>query len=115
MRGIHVIIAGLGLSLGSVAVAAEQLLVFTASWCGPCQQFKQDLADNPAVLQDYVIDVIDAELARDMKKDFQVKSYPTFILVDVGPDGVLRNDRVLKRRSGYRGLGELQRWLESKR
>jgi thiol-disulfide isomerase/thioredoxin len=101
--------------LHTMSFGAEQLLVFTASWCGPCQQFKQDLQENPTELQDYELDIIDAETAIDMKKDFQVKGYPTFILVDVGPDGVVRQDRILKRRSGYRGLAELRRWLEQKR
>ena len=113
MRVIYSIIAW-GL-LMPVSFGAEQLLVFTVGWCGPCQQFKQDLTNNPEALRGYTPDVIDAEAASDMKKDFEVKSYPTFILVDVGPDGIVRNDRVLKRRTGYKGLAELQRWLERRR
>jgi thiol-disulfide isomerase/thioredoxin len=112
MRVIHSLVFWL-LAAG-ISAGAEQLLVFTAEWCGPCQQFKRDLADNPTDLQNYVIDIINAELATDMKKDFQVTGYPTFIVVEVGPDDVVRSDKVLRRRTGYRGLGELQRWLEKR-
>jgi thiol-disulfide isomerase/thioredoxin len=96
--------------IANVCGGGESLVVFSASWCGPCQQFKQDLVEDPELIAGYEIDVIDVDLLPDMAADFTVKSYPTFIVVKVDDD-ILKPENEIRREIGYTGPGKFKRWL----
>lgn len=96
---------------GAVGMAAEVLLAFTASWCGPCKQFKSDVAANPELVAGYTLDIVDVDQAKEMAKDFGVKSYPTFYVVKVEDDGVLKVSNVIKKQEGY-DPRKFKKWLE---
>lgn len=70
----------------------NRMLMFTATWCGPCQMWKRD--EKPAL--DKVgwtinysdtadIQYIDYDRQQDMVRKYRVTSWPTFIMVK--PDG----------------------------
>lgn len=98
--------------VGTVSMAGEVLLAFTAEWCGPCQQFKKDLADDPKLAEGYEVDIVDAEVVSEMARDFGVKTYPTFYVVKVADDGVLKVSNVVKKQEGYTGARKFKKWLE---
>lgn len=103
----------LGLTtLGSIGWGKEVLLVFTAEWCKPCQKFKQDLMENSHLLSAYEISTIDVDRIPDMADDFAVKTVPTFIVVKVAEDDVIKKTNVVKKEVGYTTLERFLRWLK---
>jgi thioredoxin 1 len=58
----------------------KHMLYFTAEWCNPCARtrpFAEELASDG-----YSIKFIDADSEVDMIKNFDIKSIPTFILIE---------------------------------
>jgi thioredoxin 1 len=62
----------------------KQVYYFTADWCGPCKKVRpivDELSRDQAEVKFQIIDVdSEGELAR----RFEVKSIPTFILIEDG-------------------------------
>ena len=79
----------------------NKLLVFSASWCGPCKAFKPTLLE---LEQDRLI-YIDIDEMQEIRRDYEVRSVPTVILVD--EDGV-----ELERLVGGQLLSTLQDLLD---
>lgn len=100
------------IGLGGTGIAGEMLLAFTAEWCGPCQQFKADYMRDASLTAGYTVEIIDAEKAQEMAKDFGVVSYPTFIVVKVAADDKLNKNNVVKKQSGYTGPEKFKAWLK---
>ena len=101
-----------GISLmAQVGMAGDVLLAFTAKWCRPCQQFKADLAADDQLAAGYEVDVVDVNVAQEMAADFDVGTVPTFFVVKVGPDGVIKKANAVKTQVGYNGPAKLKRWL----
>lgn len=113
MTALRVLLAICLALLGPVCAGEEVLLVFTADWCVPCQQFKADLKADPKLAGKREVNVIDINVAKDMAQDFGVKTVPTFVLVDE-KDGVIKKENELRRQTGYTGPRKLQRWLEKR-
>lgn len=88
----------------SPAIAAEQLVAITASWCGPCRQFKADLADDPSLAGGREIRVLDVDEDRAEARRYRARSLPTFVLLEDG--------REVRRTAGYTDADTLRRWLE---
>ena len=112
MSIFRMLVVGGVMGLSSVGLGSEILLVFTAKWCGPCQQFKEDLKTKPEMVGDYAVEVVDVSQAKDMAKDFDVGSVPTFIVVKVADDDVIKATNVVKRTVGYEGPKKLKAWLD---
>jgi thioredoxin 1 len=79
----------------------NKLLVFSASWCGPCKAFKPTLLE---LEQDKLV-YIDIDEMPEIRRDYEVRSVPTVILVD--EDGV-----ELERLVGGQLLSTLQELLD---
>jgi len=79
----------------------NKLLVFTASWCGPCKGLKPTLLE----LEQERLVYIDIDEMPEIRKDYNVQSVPTVILVD--EDGV-----ELERLVGGQSLSKLQELLD---
>lgn len=57
-----------------------KLLKFSASWCGPCKQLQSYIDNNPREFP-IPIEHIDVDVAKELCKEFNVRSVPTCILV----------------------------------
>jgi thioredoxin-related protein len=71
------------------AAAHKQLVLleFGAEWCGPCQRFARDATTQPALqqaLSGVAYHAVDAEKGEGLPlaKEYTVKGYPTFVLMD---------------------------------
>lgn len=73
-------------------VPPNRMLMFTATWCGPCQMWKRD--EKPALVKvgwtighsdTADIQFVDYDIDQDMVQKYGVTSWPTFIMVK--PDG----------------------------
>ncbi len=53
---------------------------FTASWCGPCQQFKPIMEGLKS--DGLPIEIIDIDSNEDLAREFLVRSVPTTIIMD---------------------------------
>ena len=83
---------------------------FEADWCGPCKMMDELVytADEVAEASRQVVCVkIDGDRSPALVKRFDVKGYPTMILLS--PDG-----KELKRVSGYVGVRQMKQFLAAK-
>ena len=85
---------------------ADDILIFTADWCGPCQQLKQDLQDNQDALVGYTWGYVDVDSEPELKAQYGVTNVPAVVVVDT-------NNKEIKRQVGYTGLDKLKKWLAS--
>jgi thioredoxin-like negative regulator of GroEL len=82
------------------------LLIFSADWCGYCQQLKKDL---PSIkdMDRYIVCIIDIEANPDFKVKMGVKSLPTSIIINQ------INNNEISRKIGYK-ISDYSRWLQRK-
>ncbi len=87
----------------ATAQAKEQkkpiLAVFSAAWCGPCQQMVHEVYPKPAVkevLKDWVAVYIDEAQDRKTLEKFKIEAFPTFILLSSQAE---EEDRVMGARA----------------
>ena len=76
---------------------------FETTWCGPCKQMDlliYTAADVVAAAKDTVAVKVDGDDHRDLVKKYEVKGYPTMLLL--GPDGA-----VLHRAVGYQSVAQM--------
>ena len=64
----------------------NKLLVFSASWCGPCKAFKPTLLE----LDQDRLEYIDIDELPEIREDYDVRSVPTVILVDEDGEELVR-------------------------
>jgi thioredoxin-like negative regulator of GroEL len=83
---------------------AKDLIVFGASWCGPCVQLKNFIKNNPKLVSEYDIQLLDIDKHTEMKKKLDIKSVPTSIIFD--DDG-----NPVSKMIGYDSASYLQ-WLK---
>ena len=91
------------LLLASASVEATELLIFTASWCGPCQAFKKDLAADPGILAGREWGFVDLDTEKELAKAYDVTTVPTFLII--------QDHKVVRRLAGYPGPEKLKKWL----
>lgn len=85
------------------------LLIFTASWCGPCQKMKKDVypsAPVQAVAGRLVWHTVDVDQRENqaLARQHGVRSIPTLVIIDA-------EGRVKARISGGRSPRDLAEWL----
>lgn len=80
--------------IGRPTVNAEapsyKILVFTATWCGPCRENKPEI--DKLKTAGYPIKIVDVDRNRDLVEKHQIKSLPTFVVLR--PDGTEGNRKV---------------------
>ena len=77
---------------------------FSATWCGPCKQFKpimQELSD-----EGYNIEFIDGDENRDLAIKYNIRSIPTTVIEEEGKEinrllGVKSKEKIIEELSWY--------------
>jgi thioredoxin 1 len=76
---------------------------FTADWCNPCKKVRPIVEEINRESFDLKFQIIDADLNIELVKKFEIKSIPTFIVVDDG--------EVLRRLTGSQTKNTLEKFL----
>jgi thioredoxin-like negative regulator of GroEL len=79
----------------------KSILYFTADWCQPCKKVKPIVEDMKK--EGFQFQMIDADYEQLLVKQFQVKSIPTFILLQDGKE--------INRITGAKTRGELEDFI----
>jgi thiol-disulfide isomerase/thioredoxin len=106
MHVLKTSLISLALILWAGEAYAETLEMFSADWCKYCQQAKADLLAEGALVDKYRLEIIDVDRAKELAKDNNIKTLPTFILRD-------DEGKEIARQTGYHGLRKFKRWLEN--
>jgi thioredoxin-like negative regulator of GroEL len=83
--------------------SSEDLLIFSADWCGNCQKLKTAIETDPALVGGYNVMVIDADAAPELVAAYKVRAYPTLL--------ILKDNGRIRRKVGFTSAEELRRWL----
>lgn len=75
----------------------RHILYFTANWCNPCQRTKPFAEE--LISEGFDIRFIDADENNNLVKKFEIKSIPTFILIE--------NDNEINRINGAKTKEQL--------
>lgn len=59
----------------------NKLIVFSASWCGPCKRLAPAVAELMEKYPDNVVKY-DVDVEVELREDFEITAVPTLILVD---------------------------------
>ncbi len=81
---------------------------FVTTWCGPCHSMDRHVYTAKPVFEkssDVIFLKLDGDDERELNKQYNVKGYPTLILLD--SDG-----KEIRRRSGYQGVANLLDFLK---
>jgi thioredoxin-like negative regulator of GroEL len=62
----------------------RNILYFTADWCNPCKKVKPIVEELNRESSEVKFQVIDADSETELVKKFEVRSVPTFIVLDGG-------------------------------
>jgi thioredoxin 1 len=79
----------------------KNLVVFSAHWCGPCQQLKKKLQDVDLGIPVSTID-IDADPTATV--EYNIRSVPTLLLID--------DMQVVKRKTGNMSVEQLKEFCK---
>jgi thioredoxin-like negative regulator of GroEL len=78
----------------------RHILYFTADWCNPCKKVRPIVEELNRESADTRFQAIDADSEIDLVKSFEVRSVPTFIVLEDGKE--------IKRVSGAQTKEQLQ-------
>lgn len=84
------------------------LILFETRWCSSCRRFKLENFSNNKVeeeLNNYIVCLLDIEKDLPIVKQFNVKSFPYYLIVD-------SNHNIKKRGSGYKSTNMFFNWLK---
>lgn len=59
----------------------KKIVMFSASWCGPCKQAKPVFMQIAESANDIPFEVVDIDENYEMTKDFNINGVPTFMLI----------------------------------
>ena len=86
-------------------VKAKNVFYFTADWCGPCKKTRPIVEDLKK--EGFQFQIIDADYEQLLVKRFQVKSIPTFILIE--------NEKEISRITGAKTRQELENFINNEK
>ena len=81
----------------------KNILYFTAEWCNPCKKVRPIVEDMKR--EGFNFQMIDVDYEKELVKQFEIKSVPTFILFE--------NSKELNRISGAKTKDELEKFIKN--
>jgi thioredoxin-like negative regulator of GroEL len=78
----------------------RHIFYFTADWCHPCEKTRPIVEDLNRESVDVRFQIIDVDLEPNFAKNFEVRSVPTFIVMEHG--------REIKRVTGSQNKNQLE-------
>ncbi len=64
----------------------KQVYYFTADWCGPCKKVRPIVEELNRDQSEVKFQIIDVDSEGELARRFEIKSIPTFILLDDGAE-----------------------------
>jgi len=83
----------------------KTVFYFTADWCQPCKKVKPIVEDMKK--EGFQFQMVDADYEQLLVKRFEVKSIPTFILIE--------NNEEVSRISGVKTKEELESFIKNEK
>lgn len=83
----------------------KNVFYFTADWCGPCKKVRPVVEDM--IREGFHIQIIDVDIEKELVKNFEITSVPTFILFE--------NEKQLNRISGAQTKNSLELFINGKK
>jgi len=83
----------------------KTVFYFTADWCQPCKKVKPIVEDMKK--EGFQFQMVDADYEQLLVKRFEVKSIPTFILIE--------NNEEVSRISGVKTREELESFIKNEK
>jgi thioredoxin 1 len=81
----------------------KNIFYFTAEWCNPCKKVRPIVEDMKR--EGFNFQMIDVDYEKELVKQFEIKSVPTFILFE--------NSKELNRISGAKTKDELEKFIKN--
>jgi thioredoxin 1 len=81
----------------------KHVFYFTADWCGPCKKVRPIVEE--LIKDGYSFQIIDVDLEKELAKNFEISSIPTFIL--------FKNEKSIKRISGVQTKNQLESFINN--
>ena len=85
----------------------QYVMIFSAEWCGYCQQAQQDIEKeniSEKISTKYKLIYIDFDTNKEVVKHYKVKQIPAFIILD-------KNNEESNRQVGYFGIRKFMKFL----
>jgi thioredoxin 1 len=64
----------------------KQVYYFTADWCGPCKKVRPIVEELSRDQSEVKFQIIDVDSEGELARRFEVRSIPTFILIENGQE-----------------------------
>jgi thiol-disulfide isomerase/thioredoxin len=79
----------------------KNVFYFTADWCGPCKKVRPIVEE--LVKEGHSFQIIDVDIEKELVKNFEISSVPTFILFE--------NEKQISRISGAQTKNSLELFI----
>lgn len=83
----------------------KHIFYFTADWCNPCKKTKPIVEELNRESADVRFQIIDVDIEGELARKFEIKSVPTFIVVEDGKE--------IKRVTGAQTREQLEGLIQS--
>ena len=82
----------------------KQVYYFTADWCGPCKKVRPIVEELSRDQSEVKFQIIDVDSEGELARKFEVKSIPTFILIEDGKE--------VNRLTGAKTRNDLEKFIK---